>query len=66
MYVLFNVTILSTCSDISEKKCKLLNGTIEWEHHKRFQGLSPEEIASLTINKYDQIEEERMTKMLGM
>ena len=36
--------------------------TINWEYHKRFEGLTDEEILSLSLQEYDALEEERMQK----
>ena len=39
--------------------------TIKWEHFKRFDGLSADEITELTLEEFKRMEEERMTKMHG-
>ena len=36
--------------------------TIEWEKRKRFEGMTEEEIAGLSVKDYDTLEEERMRK----
>ena len=36
--------------------------TIKWEHFKRFDGLSADEITKLTLEEFERMEEERMTK----
>ena len=36
--------------------------TIKWEHFKRFDGLSADEITELTLEAFERMEEERMTK----
>ena len=36
--------------------------TINWEHHKRFEGLSEDEIASLSLEEYEKAEEERIER----
>ena len=38
--------------------------TIDWEYHKRFDGLSGDEISSLSLQEYEEMEEERMQKKL--
>ena len=36
--------------------------TLNWEHFTRFEGLPEDEIAKLSLQEYDKLEEERMTK----
>ena len=36
--------------------------TINWEHHKRFEGLSEDEIASLSLEEYEKAGEERIER----
>lgn len=36
--------------------------TIDWEYYKRFDGLSEDEISSLSLQEYEEMEEERMRK----
>ena len=36
--------------------------TINWEHHKRFKGLTDQQISLSNLQEYDKMEEERMRK----
>ena len=36
--------------------------TLQWEYHKRFEGMSRDEIEALSLQEYEQLEEERMKK----
>lgn len=36
--------------------------TLQWEFHKRFEGMSEEEIEQLSLPEYEKLEEERMRK----
>ncbi|XP_032235410.2 uncharacterized protein LOC5510379 [Nematostella vectensis] len=36
--------------------------TIKWEHYKRFHGMTKEEIADLTIEEFDALEDQRMER----
>ena len=38
------------------------SSTINWEYHKRFDGLTDEEISCLDLQEYEKMEEERMRK----
>ena len=40
-------------------------GTIEWEMHQRFEGMTKEEIDNLTLEQYNDIEEKRDKEMHG-
>ena len=37
--------------------------TINWEFHKQFEGLTEEEISSLSLQEYEQHKKDRMEKM---
>ena len=37
-------------------------GTIKWETHKQFEGLTDDEISALSLQDYEQLEAERMQK----
>lgn len=39
--------------------------TLDWEHYKRFQDMSEDSIANLTLQDYEKYEEQRMKRMLG-
>ena len=34
-------------------------GTIEWERHQRFEGLTDEDIVNLSLDEYNKLEEQR-------
>ena len=36
--------------------------TLDWEYHKRFEGMDQEEIEALSLQEYEQLEEGRMKK----
>ena len=46
-----------TNSGVSNAVCD--GGTIEWEKHQRFEGLSDEDIVNLTLDQYNKTEEQR-------
>ena len=46
-----------TNSGVSNAVCD--GGTIEWEKHQRFEGLTNEDIVNLTLDQYNKIEEQR-------
>ena len=52
-----------TNSGVSNAICD--GGTIEWEMHKRFEGMTKEEIDNLTLEQYNDIEEKRDKEMHG-
>ena len=52
-----------TNSGVSNAICD--GGTIEWETHKRFEGMTKEEIDNLTLEQYNDIEEKRDKEMHG-
>ena len=39
--------------------------TLDWEHYKRFQDISEDSIANLTLQDYEKYEEQRMEKNAG-